>query len=115
MGKGLTGTTLWMVIIIGLFLVVDIVISVLIILEVGKVGKCTGAQSLFCPFFTCSSIMKSDDTGYLPGADPNKGFSKCSSYMYRLINPEGKDTDFDNIECNLPLGDAKVGGPTVKN
>jgi hypothetical protein len=115
MGKGLTGSTLWLVIIIGFFLVIDMVIAVLIIVESGKLSKCTGSQSLFCPFFTCGSIMNTTGNGYVDGnPDPNKGFTKCSSYMYRLIDPNKSDTDYNNIECNLPLGGGKIGGPTVK-
>lgn len=110
MASGISGNTLWILGICGIFFVIDVIMGILIFIEYGKLQQCTGKQSLFCPFFTCSSLL--DENGNKIGnPNLNIGFSKCSSFMWRKIDPNGDDDDFNNIECNLPPGNDQVGGP----
>lgn len=109
------GNLLVIILVIGIFVLIDIGLIVVTIIEANKLSQCTGQPSPFCPYMVCNSLMN-DSGNFISGATPQIGYAQCSNLMYRLIDPNGSDTDTNNIECNLPQSSTNksIRGPVAK-
>lgn len=122
----ISSNSIVIIIVVGIFLIADIILSAFIIVESGKYHTCLNKESGFCLKFACPYSFDNTYTPFqldsngnpvngntIQGADinfdnPNQippdatiGANKCLGYPYRLIDKTKGHID-SNIECRLP-------------
>lgn len=115
----ISSNTVVIIVVVGIFLIADIILSVFIIIESGKYHKCLNSESQLCLKFACPYAFNPTYTPFTSSADtipegdinfsnPNQkapdatiGANKCLGYPYRLIDKTKGHVD-SNIECRIP-------------
>lgn len=113
----ISSNSIVLIVVVGVFIIVDIIISVFIIIESGKYNSCLKNESPYCLSFSCPYTFGS---GYKPFTsdqysienvnfdnkqtqttpDPSIASTKCLGFPYRLID-KTKGYEDSNIECRF--------------